>query len=116
MNILVVIDPFCEQTDYRMGGSTIEFRTMRPFQPGHALGELDHGSLHTEANSKIGNPVLSGKANSLDLSLNPSAPKPTGDQNPVHALQKRSGSFFFHVFGIHVRQIHVAIIGDSSVD
>ena len=50
-------------------------------------GEFNHCNLHTQANTQVGNMVLSSQAHSLDLAFNTALTESAGHQDGVHTIQ-----------------------------
>ena len=58
------------QVDDRVGRVVFDLGAVGFFQSQNIAGELDHGTLHAQANSKEGNAVFSGISDGFDFAVN----------------------------------------------
>src|SRR5262245_58415154 len=65
----------------------IEFARMGAFEAGHIARVFDHHGLHTEADTKIGDLVLSRVPYGGDHTLDPALAETSWDENPVVSLE-----------------------------
>ena len=61
--------------------------------------ELNHHDLHTQAEAKIGDALLTGVGGGADHALNATAAKAAGDDDAMHTLQLLLPAVFFKFFG-----------------
>jgi len=48
------------QVDHRVGGLRVEFAAVGVFHLGHVTGKLNHGNLHAQTQSEVGNAAFAG--------------------------------------------------------
>src|SRR3990167_4739239 len=106
--------PFGDQTDYRMSADSIEFGGIGISPAQHIAGELDNRDLHAEADTQVGNLVLTGVLHGLDLAFHAAQTEAARHQNGINAFKQR-GAFVLDVFGVDITQIDLGTVLDARM-
>ena len=80
----------------------------------HITGVLDHGNLHTQANTQIRNFVFTGVLYRADLAFHAAVTETARHQNGIH-IGQNIGTFTLDVFGVDVTHVHLGAVFDAGV-
>ena len=99
-----------------MGRGRIKLCAVRPIQTGTVARDLNHRTLHAEADSEVRNLILPGILDGADLSFDPPRPKTSWNEHAIDSLQKTVRSFLLDLLGVDILQIHSGVIRNAPVD
>ncbi len=78
-------------------------------------GELNHRALHSQADAEERNALLASVTNRLQLAINASFAKATGNENSIVALQQSFSAFRFDVFALNASDANLCVVVNSGV-
>ena len=112
---------FFLQADDRMGAVFIEFGGVGVGQSTDVAGKFDGRDLHAEADSKEGNPGLTGILGRFDFPFDAPLSESTGDEDAIYFSDDLGGGEFFEIFGINFFDVDDGVVfgtgdGEGFVD
>src|SRR4030043_2078955 len=97
-----------------MGSMGIELLAVGSLQICTMARDFNHCTLHPKTDAKKGNPFLPSELYGLDLSLDSSRTKPSGDENTIRPLKEMLWTFLIYLLGIGILQIDPAIMANPT--
>ncbi len=109
------IKPFFHQVDHRKGRFLVKLRGMGSIHTGNGAGKLDHGHMHTQADTEEGHLFFPGIGNGLNLPLHTAAAETTRHQDAVTLFELIRGFTGFQFIGGNILQLHLRIISNAAM-
>ena len=95
--LLLLVD----QADHRVRRLGVELGRVGVLQTADMAGKLDHGDLHAEADTEVGDLFFAGVPGRHDFAFDAAVAESAGNKDAVHAAQMFRGAIAFNVLGVH---------------
>nr|AXN76753.1 CTP synthetase [Aeromonas veronii] len=88
LDVALFIHPLGDEADDRIRAIFLEFGGVSPFHTRYVASEFDHGNLHAEADTQVGDLVLAGILGSQNFAFHTALTEATRHQDRVQTFQQ----------------------------
>src|SRR6266403_2244430 len=104
-----------QEIDHEVRRAGGELGRVGALQAAHGPCELDHGTLHAEADAEVRHALLARVAYRLDLALDAAVAEAPRHQNTVDVGEVGGGAVALDVLGVHPDDVDLRLVRDAPV-
>ena len=104
-----------EKANHRVLGIFVELRALGPFEADHGATVLDHGTLHSEADSEEGDAPFARPTDRLHLAFDAPFAETARHEQTVVARQQPLRALRFNIFAADAANANLCFVGHSRM-